>query len=51
MFHFPQRIYLVSLDMGKLLVGSHRAPLTWSSEKYDPTPAYLSATFKVALQT
>jgi len=37
--------------LGKLVVGSHSAPLTWSSEKYYPTPAYLSATFKVALQT
>jgi len=46
---FLQRIYLVSLLLGKLAVGSHRAPLTWSSEKHYPTPAYLSATFKVAL--
>jgi len=35
--------------LGKLGVGSHGAPLTWPSEKHYPTPAYLSATFKVAL--
>jgi len=37
--------------LGKLVVASHSAPLTWSFEKYYPTPAYLSATLKVALQT
>src|SRR5574341_179368 len=48
---FLERINLVSLFLGKLAVGSHRAPLTWSSEKHyaSRTPAYLSATFKVAL--
>src|SRR6266508_377266 len=49
MFRFPQRINLVSLCLGKLVIGSHSAPSTWSSEKHYPTPAYLSATFKVAL--
>src|SRR3972149_7500213 len=51
LFGFHQRINLVSLFLGKLAVGSHSAPLTWSSEKHYPTPAYLSATFKVALGT
>src|SRR5215207_7249525 len=46
---FLKRINLVSLLLGKLVIGSHRAPLTWSSEKHYPTPAYLSTTFKVAL--
>src|SRR6266508_4535047 len=41
---FLEHINLVSLFLGKLGVGSHCAPLTWSSEKYYPTPAYLSAT-------
>jgi len=58
MFGFPQRINLVSLGLGQLVLGSHqrsravpRAPLTWSSETHyaSRTPAYLSATCKVAL--
>jgi flagellar biogenesis protein FliO len=58
MVGFLERIYLVSLCLGKLVVGLHQrssavhsAPLTWSSEKHYPTPAYLSAPFKVALHT
>src|SRR3990170_7819093 len=39
--HFLQGINLVSLFPGKLGVGSHSAPLTWSLEKHYPTPAYL----------
>src|SRR3990172_1601176 len=41
MSHFLQGINLVSLFLGKLGVGSHSAPLTWSLEKHYPTPAYL----------
>jgi hypothetical protein len=51
MLGFLKRIYLVSLLLGELVIGSHCAPLTWSSEKHYPTPAYLSAIFKVALQS
>ena len=39
--HFLQGINLVSLFLGKLGVGPHSAPLTWSLEKHYPTPAYL----------
>src|SRR3972149_9024903 len=47
--YFLQCRNLVSLFRSKLVVASHSAPLTWSSEKhYYPTPACFSTTFKVA---
>jgi hypothetical protein len=33
------------------VIETHSAPLAWSSEKYYASPAYLSLTYKVALDS